>query len=134
MPKGVPNPKPEEAALKEHEVLFLQSLREFLPALKLHSDEMLIRKIGIDKLEDVSLEFYSFVTEGAGSLTNNEFKALANQMWKCISIYISRVGTPVALNTLINHVQFIDSAANEQFPGYAASHLLKHAIMSHVSA
>jgi phosphoketolase len=121
--------KQAEVALKEHEVLFLQSIRDILPTLKLHSDKMLTQKITYERIEDLSLQFKCFLEDGAGSLTKNEYLALANQSWKCVAKYVREIlQLPVTLKTLLDSVSVLSEAVDNCFPGYAENHLMRYLI------
>src|SRR5919109_923254 len=129
MPRGIPKTK-EAAPPPSHqpyEELFLQSLRECLPGLHLYSDERLRQKIGVTKVQDLSLEFFSFIEVGAGSgLKRNELLALANQSFKCLKSYIKTMGLPLTLKTLLDSLSLLPQAVDEAFPGYFESRLLQY--------
>ena len=129
MPRGIPNPKPApdlEQGLRER--IFLQALRNVLPSLKLYNDDRLRKRIGEEKLVDVTLEFFGYMESGAGKLGQIEQVALASRILQCLSKYISNVGTPTTLNTLLNSIQLIDAAVDIAFPGYAVNGLLRYAV------
>lgn len=116
--------------LKEYEILFLQSLREFLPNLKLYSDTQLIKKITQAKLTDISLEFFGFIEAGAGeNLTKNEYLALAGQSFRCLKKYIEYSGAPFTLKTILDFIPLLGDAVNQCFPGYIESKLLRYTIL-----
>jgi hypothetical protein len=133
MPKGVPNKKNESASTAEltsHELIFLQSIREFFPALRLHSDNVLTSKIGRDKLAEAALEFHALMEFGAGKLKKNEQLALANQLWKALSSYMKELRIPITLNTVLNNLGSLEHAVEQCYPGYISSKLLKYTIMA----
>ncbi len=135
MPRGTPNRKIEASTVEgtpekiEYRTLFLQAIRELLPSLRMHSDEMLTKRIGKNRLEDLSLEFFCYIEVGAGKLNKNQNLALANKLLNCLVKYIQRVGTPVTLNSILNSIQLLGAAVDESFPGYAQSGLLKYTIL-----
>jgi hypothetical protein len=110
--------------------IFLQSLRDVIPSLRLHSDKQLITKIGKEKVEDLSLELYSYMQAGAGNMTKNQQLALANKLLICLRQYITTaIKIPFTLKTLLEHLSHLDYAVDNAFPGYASSGLLRYTIL-----
>lgn len=135
MPRGVPNKKPDvagpvdETQLKR-EILFMQALREVLITLRLHSDEQLRRKIGPERLTDITLEFFAFMEAGSEELRQDEKLALSIQLLRCLSKYIVNVmKLPVTLKTMADCMGLIETAVDNAFPGYWGSKLLKYTIL-----
>lgn len=136
MPRGVPNKKletqpPVDEVQAKREVLFLQSLRDILPTLKLYTDDQLRKKITQDKLTDVSLEFFGYLEAGCSeNLTQIQKLALSVQLLRCLSKYITNVmKMPVTLKTMLDCISLIEPAVENAFPGYWGSKLLKYTIL-----
>lgn len=136
MPRGTPNsPKANQLDIEQPTTdpyipIFLQSIRDALPNLRLHSDKQLTVRIGKEKVADVALELRAFLQSGAGDLRKNEQLALSNQALKCLSKYITTtLKIPVTLKTLLDSFSLLNVAVDQAFPGYADSKLLKFAIL-----
>ena len=130
MPKGIPNSKnPKKTEDNPYLPLFLHSLREAVPTLKLYSDERLLTKIGDDKADDLSLQFFSVIVSGGGdTLDSRDKQELAYQCWMCLQSYLEGMNQPVSLNQLMNSIPLLYAAVDRCYPGYIDSKLLRYII------
>lgn len=114
----------------DYKPLFLQTLRDTIPTLRLYTDDQLTKKIGKEKTEDYSKELFSYIEVGAGdNLKKVEQLALAFQVMKCLSKYITNLNLPVTLKTVLDNIGMIEYAVNQCYPGYFSCRLLKHTIL-----
>ena len=110
--------------------IFLETLRFILPSLRNQDDAHLTRRIGKEKLEDAAADVAGFIEAGSGStLTKNERLALSGQVLNCLVRYIKSMDNPVTLNTMITHIQLLEHATDQAFPGYSMSKLLRYTIL-----
>jgi hypothetical protein len=116
-------------SISENEVIFLQALREILPFLKQQDDARLVKRIGIDKLQDAADDLAGYISVGvAGNLNKNERLALSCQLLKCVERNIQSMRVPVTLRTMIDSMETLSHSVEQSFPGYQQSRLLKYAI------
>ena len=109
--------------------IFLEVLRQILPSLKNQPDGQLSRRIGKEKLEDAAADVAGFIETGSNTaLSKNERLALSSRVLNCLAEHIKSMDTPVTLNTMITHIQLIQHATEQSFPGYSESKLLKYTI------
>lgn len=132
VPRGIKGSGPvtiDEVQL-QRESLLLQALRDVLPSQRLYSDDMLRRKIGGEKVADLSLELAAFMEAGAGQLDRNQQVALACQLLRCLSKYVStEMKLSVTLKTLVDCFGLLEAAVDLCFPGYFVNGLLKHTVV-----
>ena len=119
------------AEKEQYRSLFLQCLRELLPSLKRHTDNQLEKKIGSkEKVEDCALEFFTYLESGTDTnLMQIERMALGQQALRCLSSYITKMGSPVTIKTVIDHLSLLNAAVNESFPGYHKAKLLRYTVV-----
>lgn len=118
----------QEAA--EYKLIFLQGLREVIPSLRLHSDDMITKRIGKEKTQEIALDVCGYCSAGTKEhLSRNELIALVCQALRCLTKYMAgTLQIPITLNTVVKEIVLLEFAVNESFPGYAASGLLKYTI------
>jgi len=112
--------------MEDVQELVLISLRELLPSLRRFNDKQLIAKLGKEKFEDASGQVADYVELGAGKDVNrNEYLALVNQGFRCLSSYLQEIGAPVTVNSLVNSIHLMPQAVDLAFPSYAQAGLLR---------
>lgn len=111
--------------------IFLQCLREILPALKSQTDERIIKRVGKEKFENAVDDVHGLIESGVSStLTRNEHYALTMQVMLCLTRYIKDVmGMPVTINTVFDTISLVEHALDQSFPGYASARLLRYIIL-----
>lgn len=125
---AVRNVKTEE--LTSQQIVFITALRQILPTLKHQSDKRIAERIGSEKLKEVCDDLFGFIDSSIeGTLSQNEYFALACQVLKCLSSYLETVmGFPATINTIPAQMGMLGWAVNAAYPGYATAKLLRHVI------
>jgi hypothetical protein len=116
--------------LTPSQLVFIAALREILPTLRHQSDKRIAERIGYQKLQDATDDLIGFIDSSVdGTLTQNEYFALACQVLRCLSSYLTTaMQMPATINTIPNQMGLLEWAVNTSYPGYAQSHLLKYII------
>ena len=130
------NPEQNDEQITPAQKLYLAALREILPQLSTQGDDYLQKRIeklvGKEKLTDAALDLEGYINAGVeGTLMQNERLALATKLLKFLSEYIQGMNPPlpVTLNTIINSMPLLAHAAEQHFPGYASSKLLRYTVV-----
>ena len=116
--------------LTSSQLIFLSALRQILPTIRQQSDKRLTERIGYQKLLDISDDFFGYIDASIdGDLTQVERFALACQVLRCLSNYITTIlQIPATINTIPNQMGLIEWAVEQSFPGYSKARLLKYTI------
>lgn len=111
--------------------IFLLGLRGLLPYASNFTDKQLEKRIGKEKLLEVSEDVEGYIMSGVNQapLTRNEKIALTSQTLNCLSRYILKMNVPVTIKTVIENIHLLGHAVEQGFPGYSASGLLKYTIV-----
>ena len=110
--------------------IFIAALRQILPTLRQQPDNRIAERIGYQKLQDVCDDLFGFIDSSVeGTLTQNEYFALACQVLKCLSNYLTTVmQIPSTINTIPAQMGLLEWAVDQAYPGYASARMLKWTI------
>lgn len=118
-----------DALAVEKKGILLSVLREFLLSQRSLSEAAMEKKIGKEKLEEMTSSVWDFLDQSVqGNLTRNERSALLFQTTRCLVRWMGSQEIPVTLNTLVNNFHLLPFAVERDFPFYAKSKLLRYVI------
>lgn len=109
----------------------LAGLQELMPQLRSYNSSQLAKKVGKEKLADLTAELFHLIDMGVAGkpLTFIQRSALTSQMLKCLGQHIESMNLPVTINTVVSHFTLLYHAVNLCYPGYIESGLLLYTVM-----